>query len=67
LVGETAEDFPRLAAGANVVGTKPMVQLDPPKKMSHQSPAKLNWTLQAVAPGGLADVVAEKDLPLHLL
>jgi hypothetical protein len=25
-----------------------MVQLDPPKKMSHQSPANLIWTLQAV-------------------
>jgi hypothetical protein len=46
---------------------EPMVQLDPPKKMSHQSPAKLKWTLQAVPQEALLVELQKKDLHLHLL
>jgi hypothetical protein len=44
-----------------------MEQLDPPKKMSHQSPAKLKWTLQAVLQEALLVGLLEKDLHLHLV
>jgi hypothetical protein len=46
---------------------EPMVQLDPPKKMNHQSPAKLKWTLQAVPQEALLVGLQKKDLHLHLL
>jgi hypothetical protein len=45
---------------------EPMVQLDLPKKMNHQSLAKLKWTLQPVPQQAFLVGLEKKNLHLHL-